>query len=100
MSKEITVIEARDLIEDDRNLQLLDVRPESEFDKGNVVGFVNIPLSKLAKEQHTLNTNKQTLLLCASGTDSHQATQLLEAYGVEARVIRGGYDTWKQVIID
>ena len=98
MEKEITVIEARDLIKADRDLQLIDVRSKEAFEAGALPGFINIPLSKLSQEIPNLDTKRRTLIICSDGSISVQALKLLESCSIGAQVIRGGYSDWKQII--
>lgn len=99
MEKEITVIEARDLIEEEDDLQLIDVRSKEAFEAGALEGFINIPLSKLSQEIPNLDGKKRTLIICSDGSISFQALKLLESCSiVNAQVIRGGYTDWKKII--
>lgn len=96
--KEITVIEARDLMKANKDLQLIDVRSEDEFAGFALPGFLNIPLSRLSQEIPNLDGKKQTLIICNDGNLSFQALKLLESCDVNAKVIRGGYTDWKKII--
>lgn len=98
MENEITVIEAFELMQSETNLRLVDLREAKDFEKKAVEGFVNIPFANLSNELGGFDNRQKTLLLCADGTQSHQARQLLEACGYSAQVIRGGMKDWKQVI--
>jgi rhodanese-related sulfurtransferase len=96
--KEVTVIEARDLIKEDKDLQLIDVRSEESFAEFALPGFINIPLSRLSQEIPNLDGKKRTLIICNDGNLSFQALKLLESCDVNAKVIRGGYADWKKII--
>lgn len=98
MEKEITVIEARDLIQEDKSLQLIDVRSEEAFSKESLSGFINIPLSRLSQEIPNLDAKKRTLIICSDGTLSVQALKLLESCAIHGQVIRGGFSDWKKII--
>jgi rhodanese-related sulfurtransferase len=98
MEKEITVIEARDMIKNRTDLQLIDLRTPSEFRKGSVQGFVNIPLNELSLKIPILEGKKTTLLLCKDSTKSFQGQTLLEVTGFKAHVIRGGMQDWVKII--
>lgn len=98
MEKEITVIDARDLINEEKDLQLIDVRSAEAFLEGSLDGFINIPLSRLSQEIPNLDAKKRTLILCSDGTLSYQALKLLESCDIRAQVIRGGLSDWKQII--
>ncbi len=98
MEKEITVIDARDLIKEERDLQLIDVRSNDAFDGGSLPGFINIPLSRLSQEIPNLDAKKRTLIICSDGNLSYQALKLLESCDIHAQVIRGGLTDWKRII--
>jgi rhodanese-related sulfurtransferase len=98
MEKEITVIDARDLMETEKDLQLIDVRSADAFAEGALAGFINIPLSRLSQEILNLDSKKRTLIICSDGNLSFQALKLLESCDVNAQVVRGGHTDWKKII--
>ena len=60
MEKEITVIEARDLIQNEEDLQLLDVRTEESFENDSLSGFLNVPLNSISRTISDLDSRKKT----------------------------------------
>jgi phage shock protein E len=63
---------------------IVDVRTTEEFNGGNVLGSINIPLQEIDKRINELKSLKQPLVLCcASGGRSGQATQYLLQQGFE-----------------
>jgi rhodanese-related sulfurtransferase len=57
---------------------ILDVRTPSEFQGGNAVGSVNIPLQEIQSRIEEVKSLEQPLVLCcASGGRSGQATYFL-----------------------
>ena len=96
--KEITVIEAYDLISSQGNLQLIDIREAAEFKNDSIDGFTNIPLSELSHHMPELEARKKILLIDAEGHQSQQAQTMLEACGYEPIVIRGGIRDWKKIV--
>ena len=96
--KEITVIEARDLLRSKDTIQTIDVRSPKEFEKGSLEGAINIPLNHISREIHAINPNLPTLLICNDGSTSQRALTLLEACDFKAQVIRGGLQDWTKVI--
>ena len=95
---EITVIDARDLMKKEKDIQLIDVRSREAFADYSLPGFINIPLSKLSQEIPNLDAKKQTLIICSDGNLSFQALKLLESCAINARVVRGGHVDWKKII--
>lgn len=98
MEKELTVIEARDLMQEQKDLQLIDVRSSESFNEYSLPGFINIPLSRLSQEIPNLDAKKQTLIVCSDGNLSAQALKLLESCDINAQKIRGGLTDWKKII--
>ncbi len=97
MESEITVIDARDMLKTN-SVRLIDVRSSDQFEKKNIPGSINIPLSKVSQEIPKLETKKMTLLVCNDGSLSVQALKIFEACGFKAHVIRGGLFDWGQII--
>ncbi|HEX5828874.1 MAG TPA: rhodanese-like domain-containing protein [Candidatus Limnocylindrales bacterium] len=76
-------------------VRLIDVREESEFRRGHVPGAVNIPKGRLAGRVATLKRDRPYAVICASGSRSIGATDLLLAEGFEGAVsVRGGTSAW------
>lgn len=98
MNHEVHVIEARDWIQKDPNLDLIDVRDEKEYSLAFVPEFENISLAKLSQVIPDLDQKSPILLLSHKGKESLKAVQLLAACGLKAYSIRGGIDDWSRVI--
>lgn len=100
MAREITVIEARNLLQNasEKKLDPIDIRSPEEVAKASVPGFRNVPLEKLSLEIPTYDLSKKVLLLCHRGKTSLRAQELLESCGINSLVIRGGIDDWAQII--
>ncbi|MDQ0374636.1 FAD-dependent oxidoreductase [Cellulomonas humilata] len=75
---------------------VLDVRSQSEFDRGHLKGALHIPHTELRgrlDEVHTAADGRPVSVHCASGVRSHIATRVLLAAGVDARNLSGGWLT-------
>ncbi len=76
-------------------IRLLDVREDSEFRRGHVPGAVHVPLKKLPERVAKLKQDKPYAVICASGSRSQSATNLLLDRGFEGTVsVRGGTGAW------
>jgi phage shock protein E len=61
---------------------LMDVRSESEFAAGHLLGAVNVPVSQLAVKLDTLgDKGRPVVVYCASGVRSTRAASLLREAG-------------------
>ncbi len=77
----------------DKGFDLIDVRSESEFDRGSIPGARNIPVDDLRNRTSEL-TNRNILVNCQVGQRGHTATMLLKELGFNAVNLDGGYLTW------
>jgi rhodanese-related sulfurtransferase len=63
---------------------VLDVRTYGEFQGGNVVNSINIPLNEIPERMEEIKKMKMPLILCcASGMRSGQAEHFLSGQGIE-----------------
>jgi rhodanese-related sulfurtransferase len=74
---DVTVQEARRLIEDKPDLVLLDVRTASEYEEGHIEGAVNIPVQELSVRFDELSPEDELLIYCRTGNRSAQAVDIL-----------------------
>ena len=75
----------------DGSVTLLDVRNPHEAAKGNINGFVNIPLDSLREHIGELNRSKPVYVHCHSGMRSYLASRILTQNGFDAYNLSGGY---------
>ncbi|OKL47898.1 CoA-disulfide reductase [Boudabousia liubingyangii] len=81
----------------DSGQAVLDVRTEAEFRRGNIPGAINIPLDDLRgriDEVRQLAEGKEVIVHCAVGVRGHTAVQILQANGIDAANLDGGYTSW------
>ncbi|MEM9856892.1 MAG: molybdopterin-synthase adenylyltransferase MoeB [Bacteroidota bacterium] len=75
--KQITPKELHQLILENKDFQLIDVREPHEYEIVNIQGTL-IPSDMLDSRMHEISTEKQVVLHCKSGTRSAKAIQYLE----------------------
>jgi glyoxylase-like metal-dependent hydrolase (beta-lactamase superfamily II)/rhodanese-related sulfurtransferase len=74
------------------NLNLLDVRKESEYDAQHIVDAQNFPLDFINKNMSEIDRDKKYYVHCAGGYRSMIATSILRSRGFENLVnIQGGF---------
>jgi rhodanese-related sulfurtransferase len=80
-----------------RNVVLLDVRPEQEFDAGHIPNAINIPIDRLAARIKELNKTKQYIAYCRGPfcVFADDAVRLLTKKGFKAKRLEAGYLDWK-----
>lgn len=81
--KNIMSVEAKKLVEQKKNLYLLDVRTPQEFAQARMKGSVLIPINELERRVQEVPKNRPVLVLCAVGSRSNLAAGFLinKGYG-------------------
>lgn len=76
---------------------LVDVRTEAEFNRGNIPGFINLPLNDLRERMTELPKDKEIVLSCHSGQRSYIAARMLTQYGYKIKNLDGSYLLYQTV---
>ena len=71
---------------------IVDVRTEIEFEEGNVLGSINIPLHNIIEKVEALKAMQPLVLCCLSGVRSGQAMAFLQAQGCDNVHNGGGWE--------
>ncbi|MEG0570202.1 MAG: FAD-dependent oxidoreductase [Oscillospiraceae bacterium] len=82
----------------DGSVTLLDVRTKSEVMRGNIDGFMNIPLDSLRENIDKIETGKAVYIHCHSGLRSYIACRILTGYGFDCFNLAGGYRLYESVV--
>ncbi|MCL2136900.1 MAG: FAD-dependent oxidoreductase [Coriobacteriia bacterium] len=80
-----------DQLPTDGTVNLIDVRTPSEYDRGHVFGFVNIPVDDMRRRIDEIDASKHTYLICQQGVRSYTAARILAAHGIKSTHLCGGY---------
>jgi rhodanese-related sulfurtransferase len=95
--KTVTPQEAKTLIENRKDLLLIDVRGQDELTEGYIVGSTLMPLWDIIKGNQRPPHNKPILLICAVGGRSLALGQLMSKNGWdEVYNLKGGISAWKE----
>ena len=87
---------AYEMIQNDDNVTLLDVRTVEEFKKdGRIAGAKLIPLGQLSANLKMLDKSKKVLVYCRSGNRSVSASRILESNGFTVINMSGGMNEWR-----
>ncbi len=87
---------AYEMIENDNNVTLLDVRTPDEFKHdGHIENAKLIPLGELANNLNMLDKSKKVLVYCRSGSRSVSASRILGNNGFNVVNMKGGIMAWK-----
>ena len=75
---------------------ILDVREPHELTQARIDGTLDIPLGELVERLGEVPRDTTVYVICHVGGRSAQATQYLEAHGIDAVNISGGILQWYQ----
>jgi rhodanese-related sulfurtransferase len=78
---DVTVNEAWDLIQNEPDLVVLDVRTQPEYDDGHIEGAILIPVAELPDRLGELSTDDEILVYCRSGNRSSTAVGVMGENG-------------------
>lgn len=74
----------QNLIDEDKDIVLVDVRPEKQVgEEGMIEGAINIPFDAIESNLDKLPKDKTIALYCNTGTKSAEVAQALEGLGYE-----------------
>ncbi|QKD82711.1 FAD-dependent oxidoreductase [Thermoleptolyngbya sichuanensis A183] len=76
-------------------VNLVDVREESEFERGHVAGAINVPLSQLRQRMGDLPGDRPLWIYCQVGQRGYFATRTLRQSGFDAYNLTGGFKTYE-----
>jgi len=96
---QITSVELKALMDQGKDLYLLDVRTPQEYEICRIDGAKLIPLNRLMEEVHRLNMAQEIIVHCKSGVRSRQAIKQLQQVGFKKlRNLEGGILDWARAV--
>jgi molybdopterin/thiamine biosynthesis adenylyltransferase/rhodanese-related sulfurtransferase len=96
---DISPLELAGLLETHNPPLLLDVREPHEQKISNISKSINIPLGVLASRLSELDSAKEMVLYCKSGTRSTRALELLVSAGFKkVKNLKGGINAWAKEV--
>ena len=95
--KTISSTEAQQMIEDNKDALILDVRTAAEYESGHIPNAVNLSNEDIqAGKVDSLKDKSQLIMVyCRSGNRSRQAAQKLAELGYTNVVDFGGLQSWQ-----
>lgn len=92
----ITGAKAKEMIDNNKDIIILDVREKEEFESGHIKNAINIPLDDIEDvTDEILNPECDILVYCRSGIRSISAVRILEELGYDNVLDFGGILTWE-----
>ena len=96
---DISALDLQTRLTRDANLLLLDVREPHELAISSLRGAVNIPLGQLAARLSELDSAREMVAFCKSGTRSARALELLVSAGFKkVKNLKGGINDWAREV--
>lgn len=95
---DVSIEEAKEIIESQEDLIILDVRTKEEFDAGHIEGAIQIPVEELKNRVSEIEEYKDEPLLvyCRSGNRSSKAVDILvDNDFTNIKHMNQGYMNWK-----
>lgn len=80
-----------EVLEDEEDFVLLDVRNTEEYELGHMEGSINLPLNELRNRLGELNKDKRIVVYCQVGLRGYIADRILTQNGYQALNVTGGY---------
>ena len=94
-SRDITSIEAKAMLDRNKNAYLLDVRTPQERQQGHIAGSVLIPIDTIERRISEIPKNRPVIVYCAVGSRSRVVAQGLAKNGYgEVYNMRDGIFGW------
>ena len=82
-SSEITVHQLNELREENKKIQILDVREDTERDHAHIKGTIHMKLSEIAERYKELDKERNVFVMCHTGTRSQTVCKWLKTQGYE-----------------
>ena len=96
--KSITVQELHKLMNNNKNISLVDVREKGERVMASIKGSIHVPMMAIPHQLELFNKDEPIYLFCHSGVRSAQACLNLEQQGFDSVNIIGGIQAWSTEI--
>lgn len=94
--KKITAVQAKQIMDKQTDIYILDVREEDELYEGYIDNSILIPLDLVAEtaEEKMPDKDKTVLVYCRSGKRSREAADILDEMGYKTVYDFGGILDW------
>lgn len=97
MVNKISQSKAKEMLDNDSTILLVDVREKEEYATRHITNAINVPLSKLDMIVDNMlpNHNATIFIYCQSGMRSMRASEMLDRLGYTNVYDIGGIITWE-----
>ena len=95
--KNISTKQAKELIDNEKDIFILDVRTKEEYSESHIKGSNLIPLHELEQNINKIPKDRKVVVHCASGKRSAQACEILRNKGLKGLYnVEGGILKWQK----
>lgn len=92
--KEVSVEQLKEMMDNQEDIMLIDVREEYEFETANIGGFL-LPMGTVPHQLDEIPKNKKIIVHCKSGQRSANVVRYLETQGYkDVHNLTGGIFAW------
>jgi len=100
VTEEITATELNDLIKNNGDTQIIDVREPHEYEIARIPNTKLIPLGEIVSRSNEIDANRTAILHCKGGVRSAKAIENLKNAGFTGRLInlKGGIAAWSDEV--
>jgi adenylyltransferase/sulfurtransferase len=98
--EEITSTELKRRLDNGDDIQLIDVREESEVAIATIPNAIHIPLAQVVSRMDEIDPNRETVVHCKGGGRSARAIDALQRSGFTGKLInlQGGIIGWSNEV--
>ena len=98
--EEITATGLYDLMQEDPNIQIIDVREPYEYEIARIPKAKLIPLGEIIKRMDELDPSRTAYIHCRSGGRSAKAIMELKQHGYTGKLVnlKGGIIAWSDEV--
>jgi rhodanese-related sulfurtransferase len=94
----ITADAAKQMIDENQSIVILDVRTLAEYKSGHIDGSKLMPLLELEERINAIDGNSAVIVYCGSGVKSEKASKILLDHGFDKVYnMKGGLNAWQDV---
>ncbi|CDQ39263.1 MULTISPECIES: rhodanese-like domain-containing protein [Virgibacillus] len=93
--QELSPQEVEEKLENDKNIEVIDVREDEEVAQGKIEQAKHIPLQEIPEAVNKLDKSKDYVMVCRSGRRSMKAASFLQDNGYRVYNMAGGMLEWK-----
>ncbi|GGF33051.1 hypothetical protein GCM10010954_35280 [Halobacillus andaensis] len=96
----MTPEELQKALDENKDLNIIDVRENEEVAQGMIPTAQHIPLGNVPEEVNKLDPNKEYVMVCRSGRRSMNASEFLNEKGFQkVHNLEGGMLNWKGELV-